>query len=359
MYNKINLLCLTETTNCFYGYSMTSTGFNTFFHFFYNVPWTVAFLAPAVVLLLRGADAFLRPRSVRGRKIYLFFFLLWLLTAASFTLLFRRGIDFPVPVTAPFAALKKVLSTRNLEYLRSFWMNILLFVPGGMFFTGMLKDSAPERPFCSALSRSVLAVLAGIALSAAIEGIQLRFQLGRYETDDIIANGFGMFLGTLPELAAGFLKAFLGWETENGFWKKAVDLANRYWHVISYIFWGGTTTFVNWLVYYSLEGHVHYLLANATAWTVSVAFAFVSHRTFVFKSGSHGVMILVEGILFAANRAFSLALETGLMLTGVELLRMSSTVVKVIVAVIIAIVNYIVEKLVVFRKKTEPEFEDF
>ncbi len=338
---------------------MTSIAFKEIFQFFYSTPWTVALLAPAVFLLLRGADAFLRPRSVRGRKIYLFLFFLWLLTVAAFTLAFRKGIGLRGALTKPFAAVKRYLSSRNPEHLRSFWMNILLFIPGGAFLTGVLKDSAPKRPFCSALSRSVLAILAGIALSAAVEQVQIRCQIGRYETDDIIANGFGMFLGTLPELAAGFLKAFLGWETENRFWKKAVDLANRYWHVISYIFWGGTTTFVNWLVYYTLVGHVHYLLANATAWAVAVAFAFVAHRTFVFKSGSHGVMILAEGLLFAANRASSLALETGLMLTGVELLHMSSTVVKVIVAVIIAVVNYIVEKLVVFRKKTEPEFEDF
>lgn len=338
---------------------MTSTAFKEIFQFFYSTPWTVALLAPAVFLLLRGADAFLRQRSVRGRRIYLFLFFLWLLTVAAFTLAFRKGIELREPLGEPFAAVRKFLSSRNPEHLRSFWMNVLLFVPGGAFFTGMLKDSAPEKPFRTALFRSVLAILIGIALSAAVERVQLRFQIGRCETDDIIANGFGMFLGTLPELAAGILKAFLGWKTENRFWKKPVDLANRYWHVISYIFWGGTTTFVNWLVYYSLEGHVHYLIANATAWAVSVAFAFVAHRTFVFKSGAHGVMILAEGFLFAANRALSLALETGLMLTGVELLHMSSTVVKVIVAIIIAIVNYIVEKLVVFRKKTEPEFEDF
>ena len=338
---------------------MISNIFRHFHHILYRTSWPVALLAPAVLLLLRGADAFLRPRSRRGRKVYFIFFLLWLLTAAAFTVLFRGGAGAMEPHSVPFSALKKFLATRDPEKLREFWMNILLFIPGGLTFTAMLKDSAPERPFLSALSRSVLATFIAFVMSAAIERTQLSLQLGRYEADDIIGNTFGMFLGTLPELAAGFLKAFLAWKTENRFWKSLVDTANRHWHVISYIFWGGTTTFVNWLVYYSLEGHVHYLAANSAAWVVAVIFAFVAHRTFVFRSAVRGVRILFEFVLFAANRALSLALETGLMLTGVELLHMRSAVVKVIVAVIIAIVNYIIEKFIVFRKKTEPEFEDF
>ena len=142
-----------------------------------------------------------------------------------------------------------------------------------------------------------------------------------------------------------------------------MELLNRLWHVVSYIFWGGTTTLVNWLVYFSLEGRIHYLAANTAAWVISVTFAFLANRAFVFRSGSRGLRLVREGLLFAAGRLFSLGVETGLMWLGVDLLKFPSAAVKVVVAASIAVMNFLVGKFIVFgekrSKKTPPEPEDF
>ena len=174
--------------------------------------------------------------------------------------------------------------------------------------SGALSDRDPERPFFSAFLRTAVTVGVCLALSLTAETLQHVCRLGQYEADDLIANTLGGFLGSCPVLIAGMFRGFLGWKTENRFSAKLVELANRYWHVVSYIFWGGTTTFVNWLVFFALEDRIHYLAANCIAWVVSVTFSFLANRAFVFRSGSRGLVILKEGILFAASRLFSLGL---------------------------------------------------
>ena len=337
---------------------MIESLFHKLFYAVYHLPWPVALLAPAVVLLLRGAAVFLRPRRKRGMRAFLLLFLLWILAFAAFTLMFRGG-GAKAPEYEAFAALRKLLDTRNPEVIRCFWMNVLLSVPGGLCFAGALPERDPEKPFSSAMVRVLLATAVCFAFSAGAETAQLRSGLGQFQTDDLIANSLGGFLGAFPELVAGLFRAFLGWRPKSRFFGKLVELANRYWHVVSYIFWGGTTTFVNWLVYFSLSGRIHYLAANVAAWVVSVTFSFLANRAFVFRSGSRGWTILKEGLLFAASRLFALGLETGLMWTGVEFLKLPSGLVKVVVAIGIAVLNFLVGKFIVFRKKTEPEYEDF
>ena len=333
--------------------------FRGLFQFIYTLPWPVALLLPAVALLLRGADAFLRPRSDRGRRIYGILCLVWLLSVVSCTLLFRGSYAVRDPNTRLFSALDRFEQTRDPETLRSFWMNILLFIPGGMFLTGMMAEDRPGRPFSSAVVRAFRALLVGATLSVMIEFLQIGLHRGTFEADDIAANSFGMFCGTVPELVAAMFRAFLDWKPEGPLMGRLVKLANDKWHIISFLFWGGTTTFVNLLIYYELADFTDsYLLANTPAWILSVIFAFVTNRIYVFRSVSRGFRIVKEGFLFAAGRLFALVLETLLMLFGVEVLHFSSSVVKIAVAIPIAVLNYLIGKII-FRKKTEPEYEDF
>ena len=341
---------------------MIESAYRSLFRLIYSLPWSVALLLPAVVLLLRGADLFLRRREEetarRERRICLVLFFAWIGMAAAFTLLFRTE-GTPVLSLQVFAALRKFLAGKDLEVLRAFWMNVLLFVPGGVFLSGALPEKDPERPFLSALLSTAVTSGVCLCLSLAAESAQLAFRLGRFETDDLIANGLGGFLGACPVLVAGMFRGFLGWRTENRFFGKLVELANRHWHIVSYIFWGGTTTFVNWLVFFPLKDRIQYLAANVIAWVISVTFSFLANRAFVFRSGSRGWVILKEGLLFAASRLFSLGLETVLMWAGVELLHVPKGLMKVVLAISIAVLNFLVGKFVVFRKKTESEYEDF
>ena len=68
--------------------------------------------------------------------------------------------------------------------------------------------------------------------------------------------------------------------------KKMRALFDRYYDVISYLFFGGLTTVVNYLVYlpcYNWWG-ISSSVSNMIAWVAAVAFAFLTNKPFVFKS---------------------------------------------------------------------------
>ena len=67
-------------------------------------------------------------------------------------------------------------------------------------------------------------------------------------------------------------------------------LYKKYEEIIAYVFFGGLTTLVNIVVFFVMNDifHIHYLIANAAAWLASVLFAYVTNRTWVFKSKCRG-----------------------------------------------------------------------
>lgn len=140
--------------------------------------------------------------------------------------------------------------------------------------------------------------------------------------------------------------------------EKIHALIQKYWDILSYLFFGVLTTAVNFLVYTPLY---HYLelsatVSNVIAWTVSVLFAFLTNKPFVFKSHdwSAGV-VLPELGKFTACRVGSGLLETGFLALTVDVLQLNGLVMKVIASVFVVIANYAGSKLLVFRKKLDKE----
>ena len=354
-----------------------TNSFRPVFQFIYSLPWLVTLLSAAIALFLRGAEAFLHARGERSRRVFAVLSAVSVLLVVVFTLVFREEGATPRVTAEAFYSVRKFLKTGDPEKLRSFWMNILLFLPFGMTFSGLAAPAGisfyawsqseagrtgartEPSPLGGAAKRFLFAAGAGLVLSAAVEILQYVFQIGTFETDDLIANTAGAMLGAVTEPAAAILASILAWKPRSEGLAKCIDMLNRKWHVVSYIYWGGVTTLVNWLVFFSLSGKIHYLAANTAAWIVSVAFAFCTNRAFVFRSSSKGLRLLREGLLFAAGRVFSLGVETLLMWLGVGLLHIPSAPVKVIVAIIIAVMNFFIGKFIVFTKKTAPEPEDF
>ena len=66
-------------------------------------------------------------------------------------------------------------------------MNILLFIPGGMWLSYSMKK--PTR------IKYVLQVIFLMLVSITIEIVQWYYQLGTVETDDVICNTFGAIIG--------------------------------------------------------------------------------------------------------------------------------------------------------------------
>ena len=116
-----------------------------------------------------------------------------------------------------------------------------------------------------------------------------------------------------------------------------------------YVVFGTLTTIVNIVVYFALEFiGVNYIISNIIAWFLSVLFAYVTNRIWVFESKSPD--ILKEMVLFFSGRIFSGVLDTALLYLFVDILTLGNTFSKIAVEIIITILNYLLSKLIVFKE---------
>lgn len=128
----------------------------------------------------------------------------------------------------------------------------------------------------------------------------------------------------------------------------------KYWDILSYLFFGGLTTLVNFVIYYPCYNWLHMsaTLANVIAWVVAVAFAYLTNKPFVFRSYDWSWKTVgPELTKFVGCRIGSGLLETAAIFLTVDCLHWNGNVMKLILAVVVVILNYIGSKLLVFRKK--------
>lgn len=136
--------------------------------------------------------------------------------------------------------------------------------------------------------------------------------------------------------------------------KKLRDLVSQHKDLISYLFFGVLTTLVNYLVYLPLLNWAGLsgALSNAVAWVISVVFAFLTNKPFVFHSNDwHFKTVVSEFVKFVGCRLGSGLVETAIILLFVDLWMFDGNTVKLVTSVLVVILNYIGSKLLVFRKK--------
>lgn len=127
----------------------------------------------------------------------------------------------------------------------------------------------------------------------------------------------------------------------------------KYRELILYVFFGGLTTLVNWAGYWLLADvfRVPYLWATAIAQILSILFAYVTNRIWVFESKAKGFSaVFWEMVRFFGCRAASFVLDLLCMRIGVGGFHVNDMVMKLLSNVIVVIVNYVFSKLIVFRK---------
>lgn len=136
--------------------------------------------------------------------------------------------------------------------------------------------------------------------------------------------------------------------------KKLLALLKKHEEVISYLFFGGLTTLVNYIVYlpcYNLL-HLSGALSNAVAWVAAVAFAYLTNKPFVFKSHDWSAKTVIPELTkFVGCRVGSGLAETAIIFVTVDLLDLNGNIIKILTSVLVVILNYVSSKLVVFRKK--------
>ena len=140
------------------------------------------------------------------------------------------------------------------------------------------------------------------------------------------------------------------------------DMYTKYRELILYGIYGVLTTLVTWVSYALFVNlGMELNLANILSWICGVAFAFVTNKWFVFESKSlKTTKVLKELSLFVGARIFTgviawvlfpilLWLGMDQMLFGTE-----GFLAKIVVSIIEIVLNWVLSKYMVFRKK-KPE----
>lgn len=130
----------------------------------------------------------------------------------------------------------------------------------------------------------------------------------------------------------------------------------KYKEIINYLIVGVLTTIVSLATYYfcvftflNPDIPVQLQIANIISWIIAVIFAYFTNRKFVFESKDKNK--LKEAIRFTSSRILTLIMDMLIMYVGVTLLHQSDKIFKLVSQVVITIANYVLSKLLVFKKK--------
>ncbi len=129
--------------------------------------------------------------------------------------------------------------------------------------------------------------------------------------------------------------------------------------LLAYLFFGVLTTLINIICYRILDSNgFTNMVSTLLAWLVSVIFAFITNRKYVFRADQQGKSVISQFFGFFFARSFTGILDLAIMYFAVDVYGMNGTLWKMISNVIVIVLNYLFSKLLVFRKpKAEAEDE--
>lgn len=135
------------------------------------------------------------------------------------------------------------------------------------------------------------------------------------------------------------------------FWNWGWGIYHKNEELWNYLIIGALTTLVSIGSYsiFSKLLKINYLISNVLSWIVSVIFAYFTNRWFVFHSKEKKKF--KEFMAFISSRLLTLLLDSGLMIVGVDYLKIDDLVTKILVQIVIVIANYVLSKLIVFKKE--------
>lgn len=122
--------------------------------------------------------------------------------------------------------------------------------------------------------------------------------------------------------------------------------------IISYIFFGGLTVFINIVAYWIFYNYLNLslVLSNTLAWIVAVIFAFITNKLFVFNSKiATKAQFFKEISSFFMFRLLSYLIDMSMMFFMVTSLSINDMISKIIVNIVVIIFNYIASKLFIFK----------
>ena len=145
--------------------------------------------------------------------------------------------------------------------------------------------------------------------------------------------------------------------------EKIKELMVKHREIIVYLIVGLMTTAFSWgiaflgkvFIFPDLkEVPFHNDLNNTIAWAAGVIFAYPLNRKWVFQSKNP--KIFVEFLKFAASRTSTWLMDIVIMRVTVNVIGIDYMIAKMFISsVIVTIANYVFSKVLIFKKKAEPE----
>lgn len=136
--------------------------------------------------------------------------------------------------------------------------------------------------------------------------------------------------------------------------KTFLKLTKKYRSLIAYAVFGGLTTIVNIVAYSGCYNGLQFsnTLSNVIAWVLSVTFAYLTNKAWVFESRSWKWNVLRREITtFVSCRLATGIMDIVIMYLCVDVLGWPALLMKVVSNVLVIVLNYIFSKLVIFKKK--------
>ncbi|MCL6570980.1 MAG: GtrA family protein [Bacillus sp. (in: Bacteria)] len=122
--------------------------------------------------------------------------------------------------------------------------------------------------------------------------------------------------------------------------------------VISYLVFGVLTTAINIGCYWFLTKIVlfDYKTATTIAWVVSVLFAFITNKLYVFNSKSFVIKIFLKELFaFFLFRSLSYVVDLGMMIVIIEWIHIDDMIAKVAANIVVILINFFASKFYIFK----------
>ncbi|MFD1429510.1 GtrA family protein [Lacticaseibacillus mingshuiensis] len=144
-------------------------------------------------------------------------------------------------------------------------------------------------------------------------------------------------------------------------WLKRVWQDSRFQETFWYVFFGGWTTVVNFVVYFLFRSGLGWgvLSSNSFAWIASVLFAFFTNKRWVFHSKTSTIYAtLLELFKFVFYRLVSFGIDQGMMLLFIDGLHIGDFISKLMTQVFVLVANYLFSKLLIFNRSKKEDTEE-
>lgn len=135
---------------------------------------------------------------------------------------------------------------------------------------------------------------------------------------------------------------------------KIFKKVKKYEEIIRYGFFGVLTTILNFTVFFYFDSVLGspYLFANFLAIVLSILFAYITNKKFVFRSQTHSFkQSFYEFVNFVSLRLVSAVFDMISMYLLIDGVGMNTNISKMLTQIIVVISNYMFSKLFIFKNK--------